>query len=281
MARAPVPRARVSKPTPSARPLDRFDLYELCAQAPARDVRMLAAIHGGSPIVLGEDFCGAAAISHEWCRLIKGGRAVAVDMDPEPLARIRPTPRLRPVRSDVMRAPLTPKLDVVADLNFSICELREREVLVRYLRRSCARLKRAGAFVCDIYGGSDAFLTGRVRETKVGPRGERVTYTWEQRTADPLTGRVNNAMHFRVAPPPGKSTAFAPYSIHDAFVYNWRLWSVPELRDALAQAGFDSTEVYSRFAGASDQAGNLYTQPIEDAAEVGDAFSVYVVGRKT
>jgi SAM-dependent methyltransferase len=241
---------------------------------------MLAGIHGGSPRTLGEDFCGAAAISREWCRLIPRGGAVAVDMDPEPLSHAQRPPGMRPVCADVMNAPLTPRLDVIADLNFSICEIRDRPALAAYLRRSHSRLKRGGIFVCDIYGGSDAFLTGRVRETKAGPRGERVTYTWEQRTADPLTGRVNNAMHFRVRPPVTKPSEFAPYSIDNAFVYDWRLWRVPELRDALAQAGFDSTEVYSRFAGASDQEGNLYTHPIEDAAEVGDAFSVYVVGRK-
>lgn len=274
-----MPQAPRRQKSTSARLLDRFDLYELCAQAPARDARMLAAIHGNSPTILGEDFCGAAAISCEWCRLINGARAVAVDMDPEPLSRIRPTPRLRTVRSDVMRAPLSPKLDIIADLNFSICELRDPGLLARYLRRSRARLKRNGVFVCDIYGGSDAFLTGRIRETKPGPSGERVTYSWEQRTADPLTGRVVNAMHFRVGPPKDRPGAFAAYSIKDAFVYDWRLWGVPELRDALALAGFGLTEVYSRFADASDGRGNLYALPVEDPAEVGDAFSVFVSGR--
>jgi hypothetical protein len=29
-----------------------------------------------------------------------------------------------------------------------------------------------------------------------------------------------------------------------AFSYDWRLWSIPELRDLLAEIGFSETEVY-------------------------------------
>ena len=45
--------------------LTKYDLYELCAQAPARDARFLLAIHGGTPKVLGEDFSGGGAIAKE------------------------------------------------------------------------------------------------------------------------------------------------------------------------------------------------------------------------
>jgi hypothetical protein len=255
------------------RVLDRFELYELCAQAPARDARLLLAIHGGAPRVLGEDFSGAGAISREWVGLAAGRRAVAVDHDPEPLRRVRAVPGVKAVCADVLR--VKEKADIIAALNFSIGELHSRGGLVAYLRHAGSRLRGGGVLVCDIYGGSDAFMTGRIRECKAGPRGERVVYTWEQRTADPLTGRVVNAMHFRVTARPGGTSR----EIHDAFVYDWRLWSVPELRDAMLEAGFGAVEVYPRFAEATDADGGLYLSPIEDAAEVGDSFSVYVVGR--
>jgi hypothetical protein len=32
----------------------------------------------------------------------------------------------------------------------------------------------------------------------------------------------------------------------DAFVYSWRLWGVAELRDALDEAGFARSDVFSR-----------------------------------
>jgi hypothetical protein len=283
--------------------LTKYDLYELCAQAPARDARFLRAIHGGAPTTLGEDFSGGGAIAKEWVRLFPGSRAVTVDMDPEPLERLRDVKGITVVCDDVRRA--KNKVDLIADLNFSICELHTRRDLVDYLKHAKARLPKRGVFVCDIYGGSDSFYTGVITERKVAPSGEKISYDWEQRHADPLTGRVVNAMHFKVAPgipttrsaksgAKGKKNAKGsaksadakgdpsrekPYVLRNAFVYHWRLWSVPELREAMTEAGFGVTEVYPRFADAVDDEGNFYVSPIEDAAELGDSFSVYVVAR--
>jgi SAM-dependent methyltransferase len=264
--------------------LDRHALYELCAQAPQRDVRILRAMHGGEPRVLGEDFSGSGALSRAWVRLVKGGRAVAVDHDGEPLERLqrearraRAGRRIKVIRADVVD--VRDEVDLVAVLNFSICELHTRAELVEYLSHARQRLRAGGILVCDLYGGADSFLTGRVRERRIGPCGERITYTWEQRTADPLTGRVVNAMHFRIAPGAKRGRRPEAVELRDAFVYDWRLWSVPELREVMVDAGYASTAVYPRFAGAMDVDGGLFVCPIEDAAELDDSFAVYVVGR--
>jgi hypothetical protein len=42
---------------------DRHDLYERTVQSPDRIVSFLRAIHGRSPVAIGEDFCGTAAVS--------------------------------------------------------------------------------------------------------------------------------------------------------------------------------------------------------------------------
>jgi hypothetical protein len=66
----------------------------------------------------------------------------------------------------------------------------------------------------------------------------------------------------------------------DAFIYRWRLWSVPELRDAMAEAGFKTTQVYAKLAEAMDEDGNAFTTPVEDGQEeLDDNFIVLVVGR--
>lgn len=266
-------RARAA-PVPGGAGLDRFALYELCAQAPTRDARVLAAIHGGPARVLGEDFCGTAALSRAWADLDPRNRAVAVDHDAATLARAASHRRVGLIRADVME--VREPADVIAVLNFSIGELHRRAGLVRYLAHARARLRKRGAFVCDIYGGADSHLTGTVEQRVTGPGRERITYFWEQRTADPFTGRVVNAMHFAVRPARGGRAR----RIDDAFVYDWRLWSVPELREAMAEAGFASTSVYSRVPDAVDTDGGFHMLPIDDAAEIGDSFSVYVVGRR-
>jgi len=278
--------------------LTKYDLYELCAQAPDRDVRMLQAIHGRNPKILGEDFSGGGAIAKRWAVLVPGGKAVAVDMDPEPLERLRGAPGVKVICADVRTA--VDPVDLIADLNFSLGEIHTRADLVAYFRHARSRLRTHGVFIADMYGGSDSYFTGVITERKKGPDGEKIEYDWEQRHADPLTGRVVNAMHFRVSPASGSggkaegggrggekvgSTAGGkakrpkPIEMRDAFVYKWRLWTIPELREALIEAGFASTQVYPRFAEAIDSDGALYVSPVASPDEVGDSFSVYIVGR--
>jgi predicted RNA methylase len=249
---------------------DRYDLYEAAAQSPEQEAKFLRAVHGGSPRVLGEDFCGSGAICREWLGLDLNLRAVCVDMDDDALdaLRARATPealaRMTIVKGDVLDA--TERVDVLCALNFPVGYWHTREDLVRYLTRACERLTPGGVFVCDIYGGANAFVCGDSDEELRGG----VRYTWEQRFADPTTGRVVNAMHFSL--PDGRE-------IRDAFTYDWRLWSIPELRDAMRDAGFASTEVHDRLGDAVDGEGNLLVRPVR-GEELDDTYVVYIVARK-
>ncbi len=149
---------------------DKHSLYELCAQNPPRDAKLLRAIYlNGNPnppatLSLGEDFCGTAALSRAWCTLLPPprGRAIAVDFDPPTIARARTStgdnPRLTLIESDVRK--VREKVDLIAVLNFSICELHDRASLVKYFIHARSRLKPKGCLICDLYGGSDAFETG-------------------------------------------------------------------------------------------------------------------------
>jgi hypothetical protein len=265
--------------------LDRFDLYELCVQSPDYDSKMLRAIHGHSPLMLGEDFCGRCAISRAWVALDSKHRAIAVDRDAETLASAQSKDpgllsaalagRITYVLADVMDA--RDKADIITVQNFSICELHRREVLVRYLKHARSRLARRGIFVCDIYAGSDCFFTGRIKRIVDGPGGEKITYTWEHRVADPLRAMVQNAIQFEVR---GGSAGKKGLKLTDAFVYDWRLWSPPELADAMLEVGFSQVQFYPRFAEAVDDDDRYHVMPIEDSNELSDSFSVYVVARK-
>lgn len=276
--------------------MDRHDLYELCVQSPVHLAPLVRAIHGGSPRTLGEDFAGTAALSIEWART--GGEAVAVDLDAGALAKHPDAPGVRKIHADVRD--IADPADVVFVGNFSIGYLHTRAELVAYLRHARARLStlsprgrgqgerssapRAsspGVFVCDTYGGDSAFTTGFVHRPHPIPKaldgvgGRLCRYTWEQREADPLTGMVTDVIHFRI-----EDCGEIIEELDDAFVYEWRLWSVPELRDAMLEAGFSRTEVYAKLADAIDEDGNAYVQPVEDAAEeLDESFIVLVVGR--
>jgi hypothetical protein len=252
--------------------VDKYTCYELCVQDAARMVPFLAAVHGGRARVLREDFCGTAGVARAWAAGDPQRRAVAVDMAAGPLRRAR-APRVKTVRANVLACGL--KADIITATNFPLGYWHTRRELVRYLKVCRGRLNRAGVFVCDTYGGATAFTIGTMVRDVRAPGGLRVHYMWEQREADPTTGMVLDAIHFR-ADRDGELV----YQEADAFVYRWRLWSVPELREALAEAGFRSSEVYAELSDAVDQHGRAYARPVADPGELGESFVVCVVGRK-
>jgi hypothetical protein len=247
--------------------LDKFRLYELAVTSPDHLAKFLYAVHGGRPRVLGEDFSGTAALARGWIRYKKNLQAVAADRDAPTLERAGGVARLKKVAADVMR--VRERADIIAATNFPVMYWHTRRDLMRYLRHARSRLNRRGVFVADLYGGPHALKTGRRSKTVPLPGGGQFQYIWDQQSVEPLTGRVFNAIHFRV---PGQKL------MRDAFTYDWRLWSIAELREALLGAGFRTTEVHDRMGGAIDVYGNVYVKPVE-AAELERDYVVYVVGR--
>ncbi len=277
--------------------MNRYDLYELAVQDPATEAAFLRAVHGGDPRVLCEDFCGPASVARAWCAGDPDARAAAIDMDPEPLAHARAcaerydgshvepiTDRLELVESDVLAT--RKKADVIAALNFALCELHKRRWLMTYLRGALYRLKAGGVLVADLYGGAGAWAPG-VSEKLVATGAGPVKYRWEQREADPVSGMVRNAIHFVLPAPSGGGGKLSEKSrtFEDAFEYDWRLWGIAELREAMLDAGFAATEVYTTCGDGIDGEGNLYVHPFAtdeepgDPEELGENFVAYVVGR--
>lgn len=285
----PRPRTRPatgSAPAPPALSELRLDLYERCVQNAPAAVELLLAIHGRSPKRLGEDFCGSAAVSRAWTARSTKHRAVALDLHAPTLAFAaartpKPhAPRLALVHGNALSCPLsrlggTAALDILFVGNFSIGEIHDRDDLVAYLKRCRRRLRTRGVFVCDTYGGPTAFAAGSMQRTLPGPAshpGTTIRYTWQQRQADPLTARVENALHFRLLH--GREVV---EDLPDAFVYRWRLWSIPELRDALADAGFAHTDVYDQLPDAQDAEGRYHLRPLTQGDDLNDRDEGYVV----
>lgn len=252
---------------------DRYELYELCVQDAAGMAAFLAAVHGGRPRVMREDFCGGGAVCRAWVgggggrsggagKAGAGRRAIAVDLDPRALERLSGVRGLRAVAADVMDCDLN--ADIISATNFPIGYWHTRRELMAYLKKSRARLNRGGVFVCDTYGGPTAMRPGRTKRSVPAGGGRRVDYTWEQRSADPLTGLVVDVLHFQVFRG-GKLEAEVP----EAFTYSWRLWSIAELREAIAEAGFRASEVYTSLADAVDGEGNVHVRPVREPEDVG------------
>ncbi len=272
----------------STSPITKHDLYELCVLGPEQLVPLLVAIHGGEPLTLAEDFAGTAALCDHWAAQSTKHTAIAVDQDPETLAYHPTLKHVTKIASSVLDPALCmrniPKADVLHAGNFSIGYMHSRQDLLAYLRLARQRLAPGGVFLCDIYSGEGSFAPCEIhREHWIpdGPhKGKRVRYTWEQRDADPTTGMVTNVLHFRV-----EQAGKIEIEFEDAFIYHWRLWSIPELRDAMTEAGFATTHVYNKQPDAIDDEGTVYIRPLDDPADpaappdLDESFIVFVAGR--
>ena len=236
--------AKKPRPKPlTARTADRHVLYQLSVQAPETDARFYDRWfrkYAGRPLrLLREDFCGTAVLACHHVKRHPENRAIGVDLHWPTLAwgrihNVRPQldaaqqRRLRLVHADV-RAVRTPKVDAVVALNFSYAVFQTRADLLAYLRVAFASLRPGGVLFADAWGGPDVLLAKTDRHRRAG-----FVYEWEQRAFDPVTHRVQCAIHF--AFPDGSR-------MRDAFVYDWRLWTLPELRELFAEAGFAYVQV--------------------------------------
>ncbi|WP_462319970.1 class I SAM-dependent methyltransferase [Halochromatium sp.] len=241
--------------------VDRYALYERAVQCPEAEVDFVAQTflerRGRPARSLIEDFCGTAAVCHEWVLRHPENRALGVDNDPGVLAYAREhrlsrlsddqRARLRLLEADVTEVgsaqptmdPAKPRgsepTDLILAMNFSWWLITERSELLRYFGRVRERLAADGLFMLDAYGGYDAFRViteERSIEDDVEPP---FTYIWDQTDYNPISGLMECAIHFQ----------FQDGSrIDNAFRYRWRLWTLPELQEILTDAGFRHLRIY-------------------------------------
>ncbi|MEM1210829.1 MAG: class I SAM-dependent methyltransferase [Planctomycetota bacterium] len=244
------------------RPPTNLTLYEAAVQHPMAEVRMIERVwehHNriGTPLLLREDFAGSAAVAAAWCDSHPERQALAVERDPATVRsarRRRPTddyPDLHLVESDVMDL-RGPRVEAIAVLSFSIGYLHTRAALLAYLRHARRNLRPGGVLLLDLFGGPGA-ETPANQSREVTPHDPRVppfTYHWEQRRFDPVTRRIDCRIHFEL---PGGVTR------RNAFRYDWRLWTPPELTDAMSDAGFQQPACWcDRYDAQSGHADGRY-----------------------
>jgi phosphatidylserine/phosphatidylglycerophosphate/cardiolipin synthase-like enzyme len=99
---------------------------------------------------------------------------------------------------------------------------------------------------------------------------ETIRYTYLHEHADPTTAMVRNSISFRVLVD-GEPRSELPR----AFVYEWRLWSIAQLREAVARAGFTSSVVYQDVNVAPGRE----PIPVADPAELGEDWIVMILAR--
>ncbi|HYJ10713.1 MAG TPA: class I SAM-dependent methyltransferase [Polyangiaceae bacterium] len=227
----------------SAKTADKHVLYQLSVQAPDAEVEFLTAwfkkIRQRKPLSLREDFCGSALLCAHWVQSNKQRTATGIDIDKSVLkwgtkhnlAPLGPDQeRIKLLRQDV-RGKVASKHDIVCAFNFSYWIFKTRAELRDYFARVRSGLVKDGLFFLDAYGGWEANEPMQEhRKIKGG-----FTYVWDQNTFDAITHDVTNFIHFEFKD---------GTKLKRAFRYDWRFWTMPELREVLEEAGFSKVHVY-------------------------------------
>lgn len=227
---------------------DKYRCYLQSVQSPEHEVEFFdqafEEAFGRKPQSLREDFCGTFGICCEWVKLGPQRTAVAVDLDPEPLewgrehifSQLTPAQqaRVRILQQDVRRRN-RPRVDVLSAQNFSFWIFKTRDELREYFEVARSNMNSEGIMVMDMMGGGDCYTDGHVdkRTIKKGKKGFK--YLWEQEWFNP----VNHQTAFNI------SFKFNDGSqLKRVFHYEWRFWTIPEVRELLEEAGFSSSHVY-------------------------------------
>ena len=267
-----------NRPT-MAEKADIHELYELSVQNVENEVEFLQttfqSLTGRPAHLLREDFCGTASLACEWVRQGKEYQAIGVDISPSVLDWGREhrvgrldtedQARVSLIESDVMTVD-TPKVDLLAAFNFSYFIFDTRDAVRAYFQRAHAALKDDGVFFCDMFGGPEAQEETR-EKTKHKKHG--FSYVWDQAEFHPITHYIRCHIHFK----------FKDGSkIKKAFTYEWRLWTAPELRELLLEAGFSKATVYWEGEDEDGEGNGEFTPNGEGEADL--AWIAYIVAEK-
>ncbi len=115
-----------------------------------------------------------------------------------------------------------------------------------------------------MFGGSES-----MEETKEKTKHKGFTYIWHQAEFHPVTHYMRCHIHFKF--PDGSR-------IKKAFTYEWRLWTAPEIRELLLEAGFRKATVYWEGEDEDGEGNGEFTPDEKGEADL--AWIAYVVAEK-
>ena len=96
------------------------------------------------------------------------------------------------------------------------------------------------------------------------------TYVWDQAKFDPISSHMTCHIHFH----------FDDGSkMRKAFSYDWRMWTLPEIRELLEEAGFKKSTVYWEGTDEEEEEGNGEFTAAEEG-EADPAWIAYIVAEK-
>jgi len=268
---------QTTKQTTNKWPFNKYEFYNKAVQSAAEDVKFYRRVYkkirkNKLPVILREDFCGAGALSCEWVKLNSQFKSCGLDLDREPMdygrkhyiskLNLDQQKRVALVKKDVLTLNL-PAADIAIAVNFSYFFFKKREILKRYFDNVYKSLNQEGLFIVDAFGGTQC--TGEIEDKT---KHKKFIYYWDQKNFDPITNEAYFEIHF----------GYKGKKHKGVFTYDWRMWSLPEIREIMQEVGFQSTKVYWE---GNDNKGNGNGEfRATEKGEACESWIAYVVGVK-
>lgn len=223
-------------------------MYEASVQNAEADVEFFSRAYRETrqkeALNIREDFCGTFIFCCEWVKSHPKRVATGVDLASLPLDFGRKyhlsklsheqKSRLHILQQNVMEASKT-RYDLVAASNFSYFIFKQRAVLLKYIKSVYTSLEKDGVFILDHFGGPGAAELGKERR-KIELGKHKYQYIWDCESVNLFTGEALFHIHFKDLQ---KNLLY-----EKVFSYDWRMWTIPELRDLLLEAGFSKVLTY-------------------------------------
>lgn len=254
----------------------KYKLYEKSVQNHMADIEFIEeeflTLRKRKPLTLREDFGGTGAMACDWVKRGKERQAWAIDLDPEPVEYGKKNhysklkgeegERMSYVMGNVLEN-RDFKSDVVVGFNFSYFIFKKRQDLLTYFKKAYEGLKDDGIFFVDIFGGTECFQE-IVEETEF----DKHSYFWDCDRYNPLSNEVLYYIHFKKD----------GVKYEKAFTYDWRHWSVQEVKELMEEAGFSKVLTY--WEGEDDDGDGDGVFKVSEEEENCESWVIYIAGLK-
>lgn len=258
---------------------DKYFYYTQSVQSSDTDVlffnKVYKELNKINPVSLREDFCGTFALCCEWVKSGSNKQACGVDLSTEPteygkkyyLPQLSDAEKkdINIYNQNVLVSDKFGKFDLVVAQNFSYCIFKQRKELLKYFTESKKRLNKNGLFVVDCFGGEQC---SSENEDETEYEDEGFSYFWDQDSFDPTNHHAKFYIHFKLDGEKKRKKVFE---------YDWRLWTLPELKELLLEAGFSDVFIY--WEKDDDDEGGSGDFYITNGEENCEAWVAYVVAR--
>ncbi len=244
-------------------------------------IKTFLEIRGSLPKSIREDFCGTYALSCELAKMkefqsiLPELKIYGVDIDPEPLEYgkkhyfselTEEQKQVITIKEENVLTGQLPKAQLAFAFNFSYFIFKERAILKEYFQNFFNSLESDGVLVLDCFGGSKCY---EENEEETEYEDENFSYFWDQDSYSPVTNHAQFYIHFQRKGEAKREKVFS---------YDWRMWSIPEIKEILAEVGFKESYVYWEGTDEDGEGDGNFSRT--DVGEECESWVSYIVGVK-